>query len=91
MIVEVAVRTGKGTIAMDEPQKKFAFTAERRGWRHVPYTRNLEFSDTVEYVQRAVRQHNGWQSIVYKGRRYQLHGGIRTCHFICLHGKGSKA
>lgn len=43
-----------------------------------------EFTDTVERVHREPRQHAGWQSVRYKRKRYQLHGGIRTSLFINL-------
>jgi hypothetical protein len=43
-----------------------------------------EFTDIVETVARKPRQHTGWQSITYQGRRYQLFGGVRTSLFICL-------
>lgn len=33
---------------------------------------------------RAVRQHSGWQSVRYAGRRYQLCGGIRGPYYINL-------
>jgi len=42
------------------------------------------FTDTIEQVWRIPRQHSGWQSVQYKGKRYQLHGGIRTPHFITV-------
>lgn len=35
-------------------------------------------------IDRIPRQHVGWQSITYKGRRYRLGGGIRTDYFINL-------
>ena len=44
----------------------------------------VEFTDEREKVSRVPRQHAGWQSIRYKGARYQLHGGIRTSFFINL-------
>jgi hypothetical protein len=43
-----------------------------------------EFTDVVDIVYRVPREHAGWQSVAYKGRRYQLHGGIRTPLFITL-------
>lgn len=43
-----------------------------------------QFTDTLQHVRRAVRQHSGWQSVRYAGKRFQLHGGIRTEAFICL-------
>lgn len=51
-----------------------------------------EFTDVIEKVQRVVRQHHGWQSVTYKGKRYQLLGGVRTNCFICLNSpiKGRK-
>lgn len=42
------------------------------------------FTDTVEVVFRVPREHKGWESVRYKGKRYQLHGGIRTPLFITL-------
>lgn len=36
----------------------------------------------VDEIARTVRNHAGWQSVTYKGRRYQLFGGIRNAHFI---------
>lgn len=36
----------------------------------------------VATIYRAVRQHVGWQSCRYKGRRYQVFGGIRNPDFI---------
>ena len=42
------------------------------------------FTDVITTAQRAVRQHAGWQSVTYQGKRYQLFGGIHTNWFICL-------
>lgn len=42
------------------------------------------FTDVVDTACRNPRQHFGWQSVWYRGRRYQLFGGVRTDHFICL-------
>lgn len=42
------------------------------------------FTDEIEKVSRVPRQHKGWESVTYKGQRYQLHGGIHTEWFICL-------
>jgi len=36
----------------------------------------------VGRAERAPRWHTGWQSVTYKGSRYQLHGGIRNPLFI---------
>jgi hypothetical protein len=38
----------------------------------------------VEVISRKPRQHAGWKSVKYKGKRYQLLGGIRTQQFITL-------
>lgn len=35
-------------------------------------------------IARAVRQHSGWQSVRFAGRRYQLFGGIRGPYYINL-------
>jgi len=43
-----------------------------------------DFNDVIEVVERVPRQHKRWQSVKYKGRRYQLFGGIHTNLFICL-------
>lgn len=48
------------------------------------YGDSSEFSDTVDHVRRVPRDHVGWQSVFYKGRRYRLGGGFRTQYFICL-------
>jgi len=42
------------------------------------------FTDVVEWTSRVPRQHLGWSSVRYRGKRYQLHGRIRTPLFICL-------
>lgn len=42
------------------------------------------FTDEIETIERTPRQHSGWQSITYKGKRYQLMGGIRTNFWINL-------
>lgn len=47
-------------------------------------TQQSDFTDHVEWITRIPRQHNGWQSVTYKGKRYQLHGGIHTNYFISL-------
>ena len=43
-----------------------------------------QFTDKIKTIWRVPRDHTGWQSIKYKGKRYQLFGGIRTEYFICL-------
>ena len=43
-----------------------------------------DFTDALGWAERVPRQHNRWQSVTWKGRRYQLHGGIRTSRFICI-------
>ena len=50
------------------------------------------FTDIVEVAERVPRQHRNWQSVTYKGKRYQLFGGIHTNWFICLNSpiKGRK-
>lgn len=42
------------------------------------------FSDTVEYAYRSIEPRARWQAVRYDGKRYQLHGGIRTVLFINL-------
>lgn len=42
------------------------------------------FSDVVGYVWRIPRNHSGWCSVTYKGKRYQLFGGVYVDFFICL-------
>lgn len=50
------------------------------------------FNDTLETEARTPRQHKGWQSVTYKGKRYALRGGVRTDYFICLNNPlGKKA
>jgi hypothetical protein len=41
------------------------------------------FTDVITWAERVPRQHKNWQSVIWKGRRFQLHGGIRTNRFIC--------
>jgi hypothetical protein len=62
------VRTGKGDVSRHQDPKN-------------PMT---EFTDSVEIAQRIPRQHAGWQSVTYKGKRYQLFGGTHVFWFICL-------
>ena len=38
----------------------------------------------TETATRIPRHHSGWQSVRYKGRRYQLFGGIRGPFYITL-------
>ena len=38
----------------------------------------------VGAATRSMRQHSGWESVVFQNRRYQLFGGIRTAHRINL-------
>lgn len=42
------------------------------------------FRDGVEWIVRIPRQFSGWQGIRYKGKLYQLWGGIRTSYWIRL-------
>lgn len=46
----------------------------------------------VETVIRSTRQHSGWESCTYRGKRYQVFGGVRTYQFIDLANpiKGNK-
>lgn len=67
--VEIEVRTGKGTVRTDSDGKFKLWTS---------------FTDTVEIIRRIPRQHARWQSVTYKGKRYQLFGGVHTNYFICL-------
>ena len=78
-LLQIAVRTGIGSIIYDEDTRN----RRRLGLNGVgPWP--AEFTDEVEQVDRIPREHAGWQSVRYKGRRYQLFGGIRTAFFICL-------
>jgi len=36
----------------------------------------------LEVIERSIRQHSGWESVRYKGKRYQVFGGIRNPLFI---------
>ena len=36
----------------------------------------------VDTAERSPRWHAGWQSVTYRGARFQLHGGIRNPLFI---------
>jgi hypothetical protein len=42
------------------------------------------FTDSLTTATRGVRQHSGWQSVTYNGKRYVLMGGIRTPLWINL-------
>jgi hypothetical protein len=33
-------------------------------------------------IERTPQMHAGWQSVTWRGQRYQLHGGIRNPEFI---------
>lgn len=45
--------------------------------------KNLDDSSRViGTIDRKPRDHVGWQSIRYKKKRYQLHGGVRANYFI---------
>ena len=66
----LVVRTGKGNPTHDSLRDN-----------KNPMT---DFTDSVEIVNRVPRQHSGWQSVTYKGKRYQLFGGIHVFWFICL-------
>lgn len=48
------------------------------------------FTDEIETIARTPRQHKGWESVNYKGKRYQLHGGVHTPWFICLNSPITK-
>ena len=37
-----------------------------------------DYSPVVEYINRVPRQHVNWRSIKYKGKKYQLFGGVRN-------------
>lgn len=68
--IQLVVRSGKGRLLYNH--------------QHSYYGEDSDFTDRVEIVDRIPRDHTGWQSIRYKSKRYQLFGGIRTPHFICL-------
>ena len=36
----------------------------------------------IDHAERSPQWHAGWQSVTYKGQRFQLHGGIRNPLFI---------
>lgn len=42
------------------------------------------WNDAIDLITRSVRQHSGWQSVIYKGKRYVLNGGIHNFYFINL-------
>ena len=67
---QFVVRSGKGTIRLADPV-------------HAANPMQ-EFTDSIAIVERVPRQHSNWQSVTYKGKRYQLFGGVRTFWFICL-------
>lgn len=46
--------------------------------------RDGTFDDEVGTVTRVPKPCAGYAVVRYKRRRYQLHGGIHTPHFICV-------
>jgi hypothetical protein len=43
----------------------------------------VTFKDpTGQVITRRARQHRGWLSVYWRGKRYQLFGGTRTPFFI---------
>ena len=48
---------------------------------HVTF-RVLDCGVEVDIATRIPKHHKGWQSVLYKGERYQLLGGIRSSLFI---------
>ena len=73
-LVQIAVRTGTGSIIYTENTKNTENT----------WCLPVGFTDEIEQIDRIPREHSGWKSICYKKRRYQLFGGVRTAYFICL-------
>jgi hypothetical protein len=73
---------------MGEQKRLFAeplTVAVRTGRGSISYREvGPQFTDVVDEVDRVPRNHSGWQSVKYGRRRFQLFGGIRTPHFICL-------
>lgn len=45
---------------------------------------NLSGNKNLGGIERIPQRHNGWESVTYQGKRYQLFGGIRTDEFIDL-------
>ena len=43
-----------------------------------------DFNDGIEWATRKLRYHHYWQSVFYKGKRYQLMGGVYTQYWIDL-------
>lgn len=62
------VRTGKGTVS------------GACNPSHPPQ----DFTDSLCLARRWPRQHSGWESVTYHGKRYQLFGGVHVYWFICL-------
>jgi len=40
--------------------------------------------DVVHVIYRTPKQHDGWQTVRYKGKEYYLQGGMTAWHFIDL-------
>jgi hypothetical protein len=59
---------------------KIAVCNDTRGFDFI----DRKFKTEVEKIDRVVRQHSGWQSAHYKGKRYQVFGGVRVPFFIDL-------
>jgi hypothetical protein len=58
---------------VEESDAPFFPGMDKRGW-----------SDTIDVVSRVPKQRKGYQMVTYKGRQYQLHGGIRNDLFIVV-------
>jgi hypothetical protein len=41
-------------------------------------------SQPLQEISRSPRQHRGWESVTFQGKRYQVFGGIRGPEFIDL-------
>jgi hypothetical protein len=45
---------------------------------------DVDFTDVIDTIARVPRKHARWESVRYKGKRYQLFGGVRVPWFIDL-------
>ena len=71
------VRSGIGTVRLSDPVHDAS--------------PKQQFTDSIGIAERVPRKHSAWESVKYKGQRYQLHGGVRTFWFICLNHPLKKA
>ena len=51
---------------------------------NIQIRKDLEDRNATALIERVVYNNKRWQYIIYKGKRYELFGGIRCPFFIIL-------